>query len=291
MTYVPFARYYNPTAVVTVVGQVVTFAQGEGLNFSFRVDRSINAEPDSCSIAIEGLDYFRAKLMGVAFREIPAGQVVTVRAGYDALTAGVFTGTLRSLRPNVRRGPALMAYVEADDGGDAFRDTVVPLPTTAGLTAADMISVAAAALGVVQAPSVAAVVAGVVPVKQGPFTAAGVRKASDLLDAAARRLRARWWLRDGQLHMSRRGVSDPTRPAVLIAVPTPGPTLPGVPVIEELTEDGSGLATCTTFFDPNIVPGGQVVYAGQAFRVERVIHSGQTRSAAPWASRIVGRTL
>lgn len=291
MTYVPFARYYNPTAIVTIVGQVVTFAQGEGLNFSFRVDRSINAEPDSCSLAIEGLDYFRAKLMGAAFREVPIGQVVTVQAGYDALTAGLFTGTLRSFRPNVRRGPALLTYAEADDGGEAYSEAVIQLPaSTAGLTSAEMVRIAAVGLQVVVHPDTDAVIAGGTAAAQGPFSAAGVRKAADLMDAAARRLRARWWIRDGQLFMARR-VLPSSRPAVIIAVPTPGPTMPGVPVIEELTEDGSGIATCTTFFDPNIVPGGQVRYAGQSFRVERVVHSGETRGASPWSSRIVGRSL
>lgn len=290
--YVPFARYFNPAAAVAVVGQAVTFANGEGLHFTFRVDRSISSEPDSCSIGIEGLDYFRAKLMGAAFRETSIGQVVTLRAGYDAALAGLFTGTLRSFRPNVRMGPALWTYAEADDGGDLYQNAIVSLPTTAGLTALDQINLACAVLKIVTSDSVATVVAGANLTAQGPFSASGVRMAFELLDVAARRLRARWWIRDGQLHMGRRGIPDPTRPAVVIAAPIPGgATFPGVPVIEPLTEDGSGVCTVTTFFDPNIVPGGQVVYAGQSLRVERVIHSGGTRSPSPWASQITGRTL
>lgn len=234
-----------------------------------------------------------AKVFNELGTSVPGANKLIVQAGYDAAAGGLFAGDLRSLKANQQRGASLWTIATADDGGDAFTDILVPLPSTAGLTAQQMIDIAATALGLVQAPSVAAVVATQSPIKQGPFTAVGIRRASDLLDAAARRLRCRWWIRDQQLHLGARGIADPTRPAIILVGPVVGaaPVPPGLPIVAPLTEDGSGIVQVTAFMDPNLVPGGQVVYNGTAFRIEAVVHSGETRSGGVWTSRITGRAL
>lgn len=288
-----FARYYNPIAIVTVVGQAITFVNGEGLNMKIDIERTLAPEPDQCRLAIEGLDPFRARLMGQVFRETRIGQGVTVQLGYDAVPIFAFSGVLESFTDSTRRGEALWTLATAGDGADAFDDVALPpaLNSNVGLTPQQQIDIAIAALGIAPGPSVPIVVAGANPLAQGPFSASGVRRATDLLDAACLTLRCRWWIRDRQLHMARKGLPDPTRPAIIIAPQQPGPRLPGVPLVEPVTFGGGGIMHAATFLEPNMVPGGQVSYQGGLFRIEHVVHSAETRSSTPWISRIVGRAL
>jgi hypothetical protein len=288
-----FARYYNPIAILTVVGQAVTFAAGEGLNFRFAVRRSMDPLPDQLEFAIEGLEPFRARAMGEAFKrsDLPLGRVVTLQVGYDAVPISAFKGLLETFTDQIPRGPALWTIGTAGDGADAF-DTDKLVPASSGLAPLQtQLDGAAAILGLLVHPSADAVVAGVNPSAVGPFSVSGVRTCADLLDNIARTCRARWWIRDGQIFMARNGVPVPGAPAVIIAPMQPGPRLPGAPLVEPVTIGGGGVLNAATLLDPLIVPGGQVSYQGGIFRVETVVHSGETRSAAPWTSRIVGRAL
>jgi len=288
-----FARYYNPIAVLTVVGQVVTFADGEGLNFRFSVSRSMDPLPDRLEFGIEGLDPIRARAMGEAFKrsDLPLGRAVTLQLGYDAVPISAFTGLLETFVDQIPRGPALWAVGTAGDGADAYETDKIVSAKSGFAPLQTQLDEAAAVLGVLVHPSAQAVVGGVNPSAQGPFSASGVRTAADVLDNVARTCRARWWIRDGQLFMARNGLPVPGAPAVVIAPMQPGPRFPGAPLVEPVTIGAGGELRATTFLDPLIVPGGQVSYQGGIFRVDAVVHSGETRSAAPWTSRIVGRAL
>lgn len=290
----PFARYYNPFAVFTISGVLVQFANGHGLNVRCTITRTLEPEPDSCEISIEGLDPTKARIMGQIFRELPTlpTNIVNVQLGYDAIPQNAFTGRMESFLDAQRSGPSIWTHITAGDGADAFdTNKLVPAVSTAGLTAENMIDVALAVLTpIVRGPSVPLVIAGATPIAQGPFSASGVRTATDLLDEAARMLRCRWWIRDGMLHLARNGLPSP-EPAIIIAPDQPGPRFPGVPLVESVTFGGGGLMQCATFLDPGIVPGRAISYQGGQFRVEHVVHSLETRSPAPWVSRIVGRAL
>jgi len=287
----PFARYYDPIALVSIGTQPVAFSRGFGTNMRITIERSMDHVPDKCSVSIEGLDPVRSLAMGAAFRTAVVPTPVTVQLGYDSFPVACFTGFLESFRANVPNGPALWTHATAGDAPTEFENAKLPPMSTAGLTPADMIAQAIARLGLIAHPTVAAVVAGANPVAQSPFTAVGVRLATDLLDEACRTLRCRWWVRDGMVHMSRNGLPDPAALAVVIAPNAPGPAFPGVPLVSEPTFGGGGLISATTFLDPGFVPGGQAVYQGVRWRVEHVIHSLETRSTNPWTSQIVGRTL
>ena len=282
MTLIPIVRYFSPTLIVNVVGTVVTFRDGNGLNMKFTVRRSIATTPDSCMVEIEGLDPIRARLMNTVFSELGVGAKMIVQGGYETGVGGLFTGDLRDFRTEIRRGPESWTQATADDGGDAISDTIVPVPSTAGLTAQNMADLASAAMGLVQSPSVAATIAASNPLAQGPYSATGVRTARDLLDAVARRCKCRWWVRDSQLFLGARGIADPSRPAILLTDAT---------IVQPVSESGSGSVRVGCFFDPNIVPGGQVAYRATRIRVESVVHSGETRGGQVWTSQIVGRTL
>lgn len=285
----PFARYYNPLCSVTIVGNVIAFAAGRGLNMRITIERSMEPTPDRADIAIEGIDPVRARLMGRVYRETALGQLVQISLGYDTTPMAAFTGRLESFVDTVPRGQSTWTFATAGDGADAWDvDKLVPAGA-AVLTAADQVRGAIAVLGLVAGPSVEPILAGSADAIK-PFSASGVRTAADLLDDACRTLRARWWIRDGMLHLVRLGLPTPG-PALILAPYQPGPRLPGIPVIEPASYGGAGLLQVTTFLDPGLVPGGQVVYEGGAFRVESVVHSLETRGAAPWTSRITGRAL
>lgn len=255
------------------------FAHREGLTIGFSISRTMSASPDTARVEIVNLDPVRASAMGAAL--MATGRAtLEVSAGYDDTSARIFRGDVRRMDTSRRQGADLITTITADDGGDAIADVPIRV-TNAGMTAAQMIDVAAAAMGVALHPSAAEIVARADTGTQGPYTAVMVGRASELLDAACRRLRCRWWLRDGQVHLSSLGRVAASRPAVLLT--------PQV-LVSEPSLVGAGLVSFAALLDPNHVPGSQVSYEGRAFRVEGVVHSGQTRGSA-WVSQITGRAL
>jgi hypothetical protein len=298
-----FTRYYNPIAILTVVKQVITFGPlGQGLNFRFNVQRTMDPIPDRLEFAIEGLLPARARAMGEAFKrsDLPLGRDVTLQVGYDAAPVFLFggvnkrgepTGLLESFVDQVPRGPSLWTLGTAGDGADAYDTDKLADPKSGYAPLETQLKEVLEILGLIEHPSTTAVIAGRNPSAQSVFAVSGVQTCTDLLDNIARTCRARWWIRDGQLFMARNGLPVPGSPAVIIAPMQPGPRFPGAPLVEPVTVGGGGVINATTFLDPRIAPGGQVSYQGGIFRVESVVHSGETRSAAPWTSRIVGRAL
>jgi hypothetical protein len=207
---------------------------------------------------------------------------LTIQAGYDGLTAGLFTGDVRQFMSARRDGPDVWTTATANDGGDAVSDITLHIQTgTLGLTAEDMVRGAAKAMKLTIHPSALSVLAQSDPSRTGPYSFVHVGKASDLLTAAAQRIRARWWIRDSQIFLGWRGQPDASRPAVLIK---------DAALVSEPSMDGSGLATFEVFLDPNIVPGSQVSRKGVLYRVEEVSHQGDTRGGV-WTSVVTGRAL
>lgn len=271
-------RYFAPELEASILQTSV-----RGLTMRFAVRRSMAVEPDTCELSIAGLASARLQAMAALFNTLGTS-TLQLRGGYSGALAGIFTGDVRSFRGPVREGGDTWAHIMADDGGDAISNTIVRIPSpaasTLGLTAQQMIEVAAAAMSLTLDPSVAAVVSASDPTTQGPYTAVQTSRAVDLLDAACRRIRARWWVRDGKILLGRKGV-----------VPAKATRIPNGAVIQEPATAGSGLMRAVVFFDPNLVPGGQAVIGTQAFRIESAAHAGETNSAQVWTSDIVGRAL
>ena len=293
-----FARYFNPFAIVTVCGQVVTFADGEGLAMRIEIERSLEPEPDRCSVSIAGLDPDRARAMGASFRtqtSLPLNRV-SVQLGYDGIPINAFAGRLEAFSDNDWRGQDMWTHATAGDGADIWDGKILfGAPSTAGFTPQQLFDQIIGHLqrqGVEIVPSkdAKAVIAGANPVAQGPFAASATRTVPDALDALCRTLRCRWFARDGMLHLVRLGLPVPGQ-AIVIAPMAPGPRLPGVPLMAPVSYGGGGLLECVTFLEPRLVPGGPVAYEGGAFRIEHVVHSADTRGGSPWSSRIVGRAL
>lgn len=278
---VPIARYFNPSLTITLGVVPSVFAKGEGFTMSFHVERSMAMTPDSAVIQIAGMEDLVQTAIGETWSRTGLMPMI-VTAGYGIATARLFRGATRVLATNVAKGPDRLVQATADDGGDVLAE--VPLRVSnAGMTSAQMVELAAAALKLVVHPTAKAVLAAALPSQQSAFTAVMIGQAVDLLDAACRRMRCRWWTRDSQLFLlKRRGLVDASRPAIVVQPQTQ--TSP-------LSPKGGGLFTIGTLFDPNIVPGSQLFAEGRFLRVEEVVHSGTTRGGEVWTSTITGRTL
>lgn len=284
-TIIPIARYFNPTLILAIGLTSITtikFLNGAGLAVEFNVTRTLTNTPDSCSVKIAGLDPLRAELMGANFRATGKSKL-NLRLGYDGVTAGVFAGDVRKFVSQRRAGADTWTDADADDGGDAVANARLPdaLKCSAKLTAENMVDIAAGVMELIVPPQTYAVIRSTNVQAQGEYTCVATSMATDLLDAAARRVKCRWWIRDGQLFFTQLGLADKSRPAIQITPQT---------LVGDIGSGGVGMQTLPVMFDPNIVQGGQVAYLGTLFRVEQVVHSGSTRGGL-WTSVVEGRAL
>ncbi len=276
---IPIARYYNPTIEVSMVGTLVRSANGQGLAITFSVERTLTSTPDTCRVNVCGLDPVRAAAMGAVFQATGKSPLL-LRFGYDLVTGGLFAGDVRKFVSQRRSNADVWTDADADDGGDGYSSVVLRI-SNVGMTAQNMIEVAAAAMGLIVSPAALETIAATDVGKQGPYTSVMTAAAHELIDAACRRLRCRWWIRDGQVFLAALGQPDRTRPAVLVTPQT---------LVGDVATGGSGEIAMPVMLDPNIVPGGQVSYLTTLFRVEKVVHSGGSRGVL-CTSAIEGRAL
>ena len=290
---ISFARLYRPGVVVSIAGQIISALAIPGVvapRVTFRCSRSMSSTPDSAAITVFGLSPEQRAAIGKLWAETARAKI-TIAAGYEGITTSLFVGDARTMQPSMKAGPEYMTVINADDGGDLLADAPIPgaLASTAGLTAQQMIDVAlrcfelhAATTGdlpIVAHPSVAETIGTASPSATTLFySSVAVGKARDLLDEAARTLGCRWWIRDSQLYMVRRGV-----PADKLAI-----VLQRDHWLDEPSEDGNGMVRLSTFLDPNITPGRQLVLVGrvapgkpETFRVEAADYTGDTEGGAP----------
>lgn len=301
-----FARLYKPGVVVTLAGQTATslgmIPGGVDPRIVFRVKRTLTSTPDTAEVGIYGLAPERRTAMQALFGET-GRSVLTIAAGFEGVTIPVFRGDVRKMRATDRDGGDFVTRAWADDAGDAIAEARIPaaLSSTAGLTAQQMIDVALACFAAPQGTFPGAVIAPDASVGQAIATATPgatttfyasvqVGKARDLLDEAARTLGVRWWIRDNQLFMARRGL--PVGAPALASVLLPDHLL------EEPSDDGSGLTRIVAMFDPNIQPGLQVNLVGrvapgvtETFRAEACEYAGDVESSAPWSVTIDARSF
>lgn len=278
-------RYFDPNLTVQVGTYVVAFAKGTGYEISFNIQRSLSTTPDSCTVSIGNILPVTANAMLATFSALgpESRTIMSVRGGYGLVSTGLFIGDVRTFVSSRRDGPDLWTDVTADDGGYAYSEVAVPpeLRSTAGLTAQNMVDIAATLMQLIPAPSVAAAIAAGDPSVQGPYTCVTIGKAHELLDAAARRLYCRWWIRDGQIHFSRLGIPTTNRPAIVANAQN---------VVGSVSFGGSGTITLPMLFDPNLVPDSQVQFERAMFRIETVQHTGSTRGGL-WTSTVQGKAL
>ncbi len=285
-----FPRYFRPGVSATLAG---TTAKNLGLpppapkgpRITFRVRKTMASTPDRATVSIYNLAPERTAAMSTLFGATGRTPLI-IAGGYDGVLSRLFLGDVRSLDTDRQAGPSdTMLVAQADDGGDALANVSVSY-STAGWTAGDMIDVALLAFAtngypIAKHPTVGAAVAAVTASATVSFYAAAhVGRASQLLDEAARLLGVRWWVRDSQLFMVKRGAP----------VDTIATVLPKTHLLDTPSFDGSGLLRTTALFDPNILPGRLVALQGriapgslEPYRVEATDHSGDTHGGRAWS--------
>lgn len=306
---ITFPRYYRPSAIVTIGPPGVLSVQDinapppapRGPRITFRIKRSLMSTPDECDCSIYNLDPIREKALVSAFQEVGRAPC-TIAAGYGVITPLVFRGDLRSMDGHRRDGADYALVFSADDGGDwqselTFKEQV----SSSQYTVRNQIDAVLAAINtgdptrkilpytLVEHPSVAAAIAfepkSMTPVSE-VFAGSKVR---EVMDEAARRCNARWWIADGLLYMATRKL-----PVDGLSIVLRRPQW-----MQEPSDDGKGVVRHTVMFDPNIQPGRQVTLVDdlfrrssspEPFRCEVAEHTGDTRGG-PWATSMVLRRI
>jgi len=302
---VSFPRLFHPGCVALLGGFPVPSLGIPGTlwpRVAFRLRRSMTQTPDSLTLAIYGLAPEQRLAIQAAWTELGKARV-GLSCGYDGAMQSLFLGDARSITASSFEPPEFVTRAVADDGGDALADAVFS-GSTIGIDAKTMIDVALRALNlprgpvsaggpatpIVAHPSVAATLAAT-PTQATVlfYGSVTVGKASDLLTEAARLLGARWWIRDGLLHMAKFGI--PIDPGIAVL-------LPRTHWLAEPVEDGAGSIRVSTFLDPQIVPGRQVQLIGRTsiasvepFRVEVAEYTGDTDSANPFSVTFDARRI
>ena len=289
-------RLFKPAVVALIGSTLIRNIDGDGLRIAFRVARSLTSSPDEATIAVYGLDEAHRTALATTFAQFGRAKA-TLSVGYDGVPVVAFKGDVRTLRPTVIEGSDIATFVTADDAGDALAEVRLPGLSSAGLTAEDMIDAALAAFAlplplgagevIVKHPSVAAAIAQSVAAP-ALFAAVSIGKATDLLDEAARILGVRWYVRDNQLFMARRGIPTDGDAVVLNRLRWLG----------EPSEDAEGLVRLPAFADARLTPGRQVQLVGrvlpgvgETFRVETSELTGDTDADTPFAAQLTLRRL
>jgi hypothetical protein len=265
--------------------QIAANIDGRGPRISFRISRSIDRQPDHCDLTIYGLAPERGAALQAQW-VVTGRSILRVMAGYDLVMQPLFLGDVRELDAGRRSGPDRTCFIAADDAGAALSEVTYDAAYGAkALTAAEQIEVAlalwaASGYPIGKSPSVAQAIASTVPTATVHLTRlSGQIRAADIVDNAARQLRARWWVRDSLLYMV------PQRFAL------PGPALDVTTVLLSDPEQSGDRSYLSTFFDPFLTPGRSVVCRGIRSRIDSVEHSGDTHSSQPWASNLEVRLV
>lgn len=297
-------RLFKPAVSVALAGVTVTSGlpdergqSGQGPRIVFSIARTMTPEPDTATVSVYGLARARRKAIEALYAE--TGRLAAeIKVGYDRVALDMFSGDVRELRGNARTGGDRPLQFTADDAGDALSEVLLPGLSSIGLTPEQMIDAALAAFAappntptsaggtlIVKHPSVAAAIAGTTSAPSF-YNVVAIGRARDLIDEAARILGVRWWIRDGQLFMARRGL-----PTDGLAV-----QLPPDRWLTEPSEDGDGLIRVATLLDPQLVPGRQVRILGWPFtgqtsvaRIEQGTYAGDTEQPSPFSAALVCR--
>ena len=288
---------FNPGITLAVAGQVITNVDQSGLRVSFHAVRTMTATPDFCDVSVYNLgDVGKTAIQ--AFFDLSGSAPLILSVGYGGVLTQLFSGSVRSMTARVALLPDVLTRFVADDGGDAMAEARAP-SSTIGLSPINMVDVAIVAMNalpttivpIVAHPSVAATFALSTVAQQAQvYTAVSIGRAWDLVVEAARAMGARAWIRDGQIHMTKRGLpSDQVGLGVL---------LPRSHWLTEPEHDGAGVVKISAYMDPSLVPGRIVTIVGRTapasaelHRIEVAEYSGDTGGGSPWAVNLTLKAI
>ncbi len=278
--------------VGTVAFETYVGDQGrEGLDFSFKVVRTLTSGANTCELSIFNLNpRHRAAVAEQA--KFP----VRLTLGYEDLTGLVFSGNIRTAKSH-EAGLDHVTDVAAGDGEQEARSARVNLSFPPDTTVAKVLEETARATGLgignVAEAAQGAALAGLGPSFAGGTVVSG--NAWKHLQAIAKSAELEVSVQDGILQMLARGKAL-QRTAVLLS---PGTGLKAAP-----TKDNTGIVKAVAFLNPDLLPGRQVEFRGTLihvkdkpdispkgqYRIDKVTMSGDT-SGGDWNAEIECREL
>lgn len=295
MAIVSFARYFkpslriklgsDPTEVQTLAGVLdpttIDNFNGTGIRVRFRVRKTITSSPNTADIDIFNMD--QSRIADAVTTVATTGRSpITIYVGYDNTVSRIFSGDIKRLDSRLIQLPDIITRMSADDSGDEIDDAHLAL--SAPFASVDqLLNIALKAfetLGKKKKIKLAQSTLEIIKTfksKDKGFPLAHVGKTSEIIDEAARLLEARWWIDDGELHMSKLG-----RVVDGMAV-----VLDKDRLFSDIAQDRNGFVRFRTFCDPNIIPGRQIQIDSSVYRVHMVEYTGDTFGGSPWTADVV----
>lgn len=281
MTTAPAHQLAQRQAVVVVQDAAVEF-----LRMTFKVERSIKKDPNTCEVSIWNV----APETLARMQERHA--TVLLSAGHAGHLGQLFKGNARSVLP-VKDKTGWVAKVECGDGGTAYSYGRTNQAFAPGTKIVDALGGVAksASIGIgnaYQAFQKGGLQAGFDSFVHG-FTSSG--DAQSDIDAICRTAGFTWSIQDGELQILTTE-RDTTGEAEVLSVDT---GLVGSPEMGSHTrKHGPALLKVKALLRPQVRPGGVVQVDSRAihgqFRAEKVTHEGDTWGG-DWFTTIEARAL
>lgn len=254
----------------------LTSSGGDGLTFTWDVDKTIGPTPDTARIVIYNLAK-TVRLQLHTLMGLPLPVEVILMLGWESIPETVvFTGQIWKLIPERLEDPDVLTLIEAGCGWPAIRDAPPGGGTEAALGAELILSVLTAQLGmVVSAAALAKVTAesAKVPITK-LFNFTGDENPREALDLLMASIGLSWGNDNGFFVVYQNGLRDDL-PATFLA-PQSG--------LLKWEQQDDGAVEFEALSNPLVVPGAQVHLAttrgeligGGPLRIERVSFSGST---------------
>lgn len=231
------------------------------LRIAFKVERTSSRMPNAAEIRMWNLSDIT-----IGFIRQP-GNLVQLLAGYPLTKALLFAGDIPKGGVRVARdGADRVVTIEAGEAELVMAQTEIDLVLGPGATTQQVLTAAAAAMGV--GPGNLAEL-GASTVYQYGFAATG--RVTEVLDAACRDIGATWSVQQGVLQV----VVGDMPAGIPAALLTPETGLIGAP---EVTDDGVNIRS---LLQPSIVPHQPISVVSEAFtgllKARKVTHVGDSR--------------
>lgn len=275
------ARLFDREAVVVVDGLRL-----EGLRVAFRVEKSLDSDPNTLDLGIYNLSAeSRARVQ-------KKGAAVYVLAGYKGAAQLIFAGEVRT-GDHLRQGPDWLTRLQSGDGDKSILRSNVSESFAPGTKRSDVARRILGQMGVDPVRIREQLKEGDIPGALAQFTGgyAAFGKASRQLSTVLTPAGLTWSFQDGQLVILKGAGTTPGQAVQL----TPDTGLVGSP--EFGTPDKAGgtpVIKARSLLLPTLLPGSRVQLESERhrglLRVEKVVHGGDT-AGGEWYTDMEARAL
>lgn len=289
------SRLYNRNARLTLARPRATGADGyftqeanaveiSALRMTFQIEKHLGSEPNKSEITITNL----AEVSRSAIERKPLH--VRLEAGYDGEYAQLFVGDLR-YGSSTLDGVDWMTRLEVGDGDRAYNHARVKRSYKSGVSKSTVLQDIAKSMGL-RVPTSLADARELLEQYATGVTLQGPSRAE--MDRLLKSSGMSWSVQDGKLQVLRSTDVRSDRAFVvsqdtgMIGSPEYGaPKKPGE----------SPVLSVRMLLAPEVFPGGRILLQSKnksingTFRVERVVHTGDTDPRGPWETEVEAKPV